>query len=325
MKTRNPLMQLWQKWTDKPVEPQREHAEDLLFSLLIMAWFVEARDPYTGGHLWRVSRYAQLLAASAGLSPSEQAQIALGGFLHDLGKIAVPDAILRKTGQLTEDEYAVIKTHPQMGFRLLSGHPLADLVSDAILLHHERPDGKGYPHGISADDLPTMAKIVGICDAFDAMTSHRPYRQGMPKERALAIIHDMAGTQFDARLSKFFISLGQTGQLDHVIGHSDEGIPLRVCPMCGPTIVVQRATLAGEHLYCRNCTGEFVVETAAHHLIATPTGRQGNPAQLEAALDRDLISSVVTDAIGNIEHESLFAAMRHSKQVSRPVSTNAAS
>lgn len=324
MKQRNPLMKLWRLWTDEPEEAQREHAEDLLFSLLIMAWFVEARDPYTGGHLWRVSRYAQLLAASAGLPASEQAQIALGGFLHDLGKIAVPDAILRKTDRLTEDEYAVIKTHPQMGFRLLSGHPLAALVSDAILLHHERPDGKGYPHGINADDLPMMAKIVGICDAFDAMTSHRPYRKGMPKDQALAIIQDMAGTQFDARLSKFFISLGQTGQLDHVIGHSDEGIPLHVCPMCGPTIVVQRTTKAGEHLYCRNCTGEFVVETAAQHVIATPTGRQGNPAQLEAPLDRSLISSIVVEAIGKIEHESLFAAMRQSKQVSSQVSTSAA-
>lgn len=314
MKNRNPLMKLWRLWRDEPAEPQREHAEDLLFSLLIMAWFVEARDPYTGGHLWRVSRYAQLLAASAGLPASEQAQIALGGFLHDLGKIAVPDAILRKAGRLTVDEYAVIQTHPQTGFRLLSGHPLLSLVGDAILLHHERPDGKGYPHGLNAEDLPMMARIVSICDAFDAMTSHRPYRQGMPKEQALTIIQDMAGTQFDTRLSKFFVSLGQTGQLDHVIGHSDDGIPLHVCPMCGPTIVVQSTTEAGEHLYCRNCTGEFVVESTNHHLSATPTGRQGTAAQLEPPLDRALISSIVVDAIGNIEHESLFAAIQQSKQ-----------
>lgn len=123
----------------------RAHSSQLLASLLTMAWFVEARDPYTGGHLWRVSRYAYLLARSARLSDGEAARIGLGGFLHDLGKVGVPDAILRKPTGLTDEEYTVIKTHPHMGSRMLAGHPLAQLVNDAVLLHHERPDGAGYP------------------------------------------------------------------------------------------------------------------------------------------------------------------------------------
>jgi len=101
--------------------------EDLLTSLLVMAWMVEARDPYTGGHLWRVSRFARLLAADAGLREADVARIAVGGFLHDLGKISVPDQILGKQDRLTDQEYDVIKIHPEIGWRLLAGHPLAAL------------------------------------------------------------------------------------------------------------------------------------------------------------------------------------------------------
>lgn len=100
-------------------------ARELLKNLLAMAWFVEARDPYTGGHLWRVSRYARLLADRAGLAEAETARVSIGGFLHDLGKIGVPDAILRKPGALTDDEYAVMKTHPDVGMAHAGGAPLA--------------------------------------------------------------------------------------------------------------------------------------------------------------------------------------------------------
>lgn len=124
--------------------PAAQH-RDLVASLLVMAWMVEARDPYTGGHLWRVSRYAELLAEALGWQPADIARVAIGGFLHDLGKIGIPDAILTKRERLTDDEYDVIRTHPDIGARLLAGHPLAALVNDAVLFHHERPDGNGYP------------------------------------------------------------------------------------------------------------------------------------------------------------------------------------
>ena len=117
------------------------HSTELVASLLKMAWFVEARDPYTGGHLWRVSRYAELLARAAGFREVDCARASLGGFLHDIGKLGLSDAILRKPGALTKDEMAIVRTHPEIGFRLLAGHPLAHLVSDAVLSHHERPDG----------------------------------------------------------------------------------------------------------------------------------------------------------------------------------------
>ncbi|MCI0555103.1 MAG: HD domain-containing protein [Anaerolineae bacterium] len=122
---------------------------ELIKSLLVMANVVEARDPYTGGHLWRVSQFAKLLSIKAGLSEVEAIQISLGGYLHDLGKVGIPDAILRKPDRLTEQEIEIIKTHPLIGGKLINAHPLSSLVCSPILEHHERLDGKGYPCGLS--------------------------------------------------------------------------------------------------------------------------------------------------------------------------------
>ena len=279
----------------------------LMASLLSMAWFVEARDPYTGGHLWRVSRYARLLADAEGLSQADAATISIGGFLHDLGKIGVPDAILRKPDRLLEDEYAIIRTHPDIGLRMLAGHPLALLVSDAVGLHHERPDGKGYPRGLKAAAIPQVARIVSICDAFDAMTSQRPYRAGMPRDKALAIVSAAAGQQFDAPLTENFVSLGQAGELDHVMGHSDQGIPLQTCPMCGPTLVLRREDQPGQHIYCRNCGGDFELVQRDDSLVATPTGKRGSAVELEPQADAALIARTVDAAVAALPVETLLA------------------
>lgn len=279
----------------------------LVSSLLMMAWFVEARDPYTGGHLWRVSRYARLLGEAAGLSAADVARVSLGGFLHDLGKIGIPDAVLRKPGALNQDEYAIVRTHPEMGWRMLAGHPLAELVKEVVYSHHERPDGKGYPRGLRAEDIHLDARIVGICDAFDAMTSNRPYRAGMSRGQALAIIRSQSGSQFDAGLSRDFLELGRRGMLDHVLGHSDDGTPLQACPMCGPTLVVKRDQQPGEHLYCRNCGGEFALEEQNAKLIARPTGRAGSPEDLQADVDHGLIRKVVAEAVGSMPIEQMLS------------------
>ena len=283
------------------------HAKPLLASLMTMAWFVEARDPYTGGHLWRVSRYAHMLALEAGLSASEAAKVSLGGFLHDIGKIGVSDAILRKPGRLTDEEFDVIRTHPDMGRRMLAGHPLSRLVQDAVHLHHERPDGQGYPQGLTGEQVPLMARIVGICDAFDAMTSHRPYRAGMAEEAALTIIQSGRGSQFDDRLAEHFLALGRKGLLEHVIGHSDDGIPLQTCPMCGPTLVVHRDHQPGQHIYCRNCSGEFKLMPTQKGLHAQPTGSMGRPKDLEPELDVQLIERTVAQAVEHLSAADLLA------------------
>jgi len=275
-----------------------KHYEELLGSLFVMAWFVEARDPYTGGHLWRVSRYAQLLARAGRLTPVQVALAGLGGFLHDLGKIGVPDAILRKPDKLTDGEYDIIKTHPTIGMRMLAAHPLAHLVRDAVLLHHERPDGKGYPFGLQRDEIPQVARLVGVCDTFDALTSARPYRSAMPIPRALGILRELSGTQLDSEWVAHFQHLGQDGVLSHIQGHSDDGIRLQECPMCGPTLVVRRDQHAGDALYCRNCTGAFVLEqTAEHALRAVATGGQGRPQDMEPEADHALIARSIHDSL----------------------------
>lgn len=300
------------RWLDPEhrIDPAKleDHAGNLLASLLTMAWFVEARDPYTGGHQWRVSRYARMLADSAGFGDADAARISLGGFLHDLGKVGVPDAILRKPGSLSGEEYAVIKTHPDIGRRMLSGHPLAALVNDAVLLHHERPDGRGYPQGLAGGAIPDSARIVGVCDAFDAMTSHRPYRAGMPRDRALAIIREFDGQQFDSRFAAVFIALGEAGRLDPVMGHSDDGIPLQSCPMCGPTLVLRQDHHAGDKIYCRNCGGEFALGAQGDMLLARPTGKTGLPADLEPEVDTTLIARTVRSMVAALPAADLLRA-----------------
>ncbi|MFV0665701.1 MAG: HD-GYP domain-containing protein [Denitromonas sp.] len=286
-----------------PVWPFARHRQDprnaqqLMHTLLVMAWVVEARDPYTGGHLWRVSRLAEMLARRAGLGERDVAHVAIGGFLHDLGKIGIPDAILRKPEPLTDEEFDVVRTHPAVGARLLAGLPLAALVADAVQAHHERPDGRGYPAGLRADDIPRDARIIGICDAFDAMTSARPYRKGMPIEAALEIIRSHLGSQFDQRLGEHFLHLTHSGIIEHIVGHSDDGIPLLDCTMCGPTLVARREQTTGDTLFCPRCTGEYQLTTGTDgKLEARPTGRVGLAADLAPVADSGLIQRFLDGA-----------------------------
>lgn len=304
------LLQQSDRWPSTAPVPAAVSAQpaDLLASLMTMAWFVEARDPYTGGHLWRVSRYARLLAQHAGYGDAEAARFSLGGFLHDLGKVGVADAILRKADRLTEEEYAVIRTHPNIGQRMLAGHPLAALVNDAVLLHHERPDGKGYPRGLCGDSIPAMARLVSICDAFDAMTSHRPYRAGMARDTALDILREHRGTQFDTHLTDCMVELGQSGALDHVMGHSDDGIPLHSCPMCGPTLVLRREHQAGDRVYCRACCGEFELGAGRAGFGVKMTGKRGLATDLEPEADPDLIARTVREAVAALPVNELMRA-----------------
>lgn len=282
-----------------PAAAPREHAdaESLLASLLAMAWVVEARDPYTGGHLWRVARYAALLCERAGAPASQAARVCIGGFLHDLGKVGVPDAILRKPAALSEQEFDIIRTHPAVGARLLAGHPLSDWVFDAVLMHHERPDGRGYPGGLSDADIPYAPRVIGICDAFDAMTSTRPYRPGLPVEQALEVVSSQLGRQFDQALGRQFLALGADGLLNHIAGHSDDGIPLQHCLTCGPTLVMRREQACGDVLFCRNCGAEYRLGIAREDgaLRATSTGRQGQARDLEPVADAAQIQRFIRD------------------------------
>ena len=265
----------------------------LLASLVTMAWFVEARDPYTGGHLWRVSRYATLLAEAAGGSGTEAALAGLGGLLHDIGKIGIPDQVLRKPGPLTPDEQATIRTHPIIGHRMLSGHPLASWVSPVILMHHERPDGRGYPRGLEESEVPFLARVVAVADTFDAITSSRTFRPSRPMALALEELAKAADTQLDTGLVQHLVTLARAGVFDDIVAHSDHGIPLSHCPACGPTVVIRRDQRPGDPVFCRNCGHGFRIEQSAGGPVATPTESRATAEELAPVADEALIAKLV--------------------------------
>ncbi len=265
----------------------------LLKSLLIMADIIEARDPYTGGHVWRVSQFAKLLATKAGLPEDEVIKISIAAYLHDMGKVGIPDDILRKAEALTNEEYAIIKTHPSIGYKLLGGHPLAELVASAANEHHERVDGKGYPNGLHGAQLSLIARIVSIVDAFDAMTSTRPYRKGMPVEVALKRLSEGAGTQFDSGLVNDMCELGHAGDLAHVVGHAAEGIPIVTCPHCGPVIAIPRNTKNGDIVYCRACHGQLELHQQGNTFRAEMTGMTNDPRNLEPRTNEDAVQDLL--------------------------------
>ncbi len=180
-----------------------------------LAAAVDARDRYTQNHSQNVAEYASLLAMDLGLPPNQVRLIRIAGLLHDVGKIGVSDSILRKPGALTEEERAKIMEHPELGERILSATIFTEILP-WVLSHHERWDGAGYPHGIAGEEIPLEARILAVCDAYDAMVSDRPYRQGMDHAAAIREIRRSAGTQFDPYIAKTFVALCDAG-----------GVPMR--------------------------------------------------------------------------------------------------
>ena len=176
-------------------------------SLQGLANALEAKDAYTRGHSERVAALAEQTAVAAGLAKAAAATVAQAGLLHDLGKIAVPEAILRKPGPLTPDEWQVMRRHPLTGAHIVA--PL-DFFSEAAVIvrhHHERYDGSGYPDGLQGEAIPLGARIVAIADVYDALTSDRPYRRGLPADGAIQRLKDEAGRTLDGPLTTVFVDL----------------------------------------------------------------------------------------------------------------------
>jgi len=149
---------------------------------------IDAKDCYTAGHSERVASFAQCIAKRMGLSAKECDRIHMAGLLHDVGKIGIPDSVLKKPDKLTDEEFEIIKTHPFIGYSILRHLTNIDYVLPGVLLHHEAFDGSGYPQGLQGHDIPLMARILAVSDAFDAMTSTRPYRKALPLEKAAFIL-----------------------------------------------------------------------------------------------------------------------------------------
>lgn len=165
------------------------------------------KNPREELHSQRVSKYCTKIGQAMNLSKDKINSLTVAAILHDIGKIAIDDQILDKPGKLTDKEYEMIKKHPEIGYRILSASKQYAEISNDILHHHERMDGKGYPSGIKGEDIPLNARIISVADAYDAMVFSRPYRASLTKEEAIKELKDNAGTQFDPMIVKAFINV----------------------------------------------------------------------------------------------------------------------
>jgi len=190
------------------VERKTQEKESLeLHVVQTLAEAIDAKDSYTNGHSGRVAAYSREIARRAGYSVKAQNEIFMMGLLHDVGKIGVPDAVINKPGRLTDEEFAKIKNHPVMGARILKTiREMPKLVTGARW-HHERYDGRGYPDGLKGTDIPEEARIIGVADAYDAMTSNRSYRESMPQSKVREQIEGGRGTQFDPRFADIMLQM----------------------------------------------------------------------------------------------------------------------
>ncbi len=181
------------------LETSGEHALQLLSAV------IDAKDQYTRRHCQGVARWAVALAEELGLPEREVEKVRQAGLLHDIGKIALSEAILRKPGRLTPDEYRLCQDHPEVGYRIINRCATMKDVAEMVLYHQERYDGGGYPRGLSGEKIPLGARILSIADAYDAMRTDRVYRSALPLDRAKAELRRGQGTQFDPSLVDIFL------------------------------------------------------------------------------------------------------------------------
>ena len=194
----------------KTEEVMAQHEKLARMSMQIVSTLsgaIDAKDTYTNGHSTRVAEYSRDIARRAGFSETVQEDIYMMGLLHDVGKIGIPDAIINKPARLTDEEYSVIKSHPLMGAGILKNITEFPKLSTGARWHHERYDGKGYPDGISGEEIPTEARIIAVADAYDAMSSRRSYRDVLPQAQVRAEVEKGKGTQFDPVFADIMLSM----------------------------------------------------------------------------------------------------------------------
>jgi HD-GYP domain-containing protein (c-di-GMP phosphodiesterase class II) len=190
---------------------QLEEQASALRSSVICAFnqLLDLKDLNTGVHSTRLAEWGMRVGQELGLEEAELQSLEVAALLHDIGKVGIPDAILRKPGRLDQDEYALMKRHPEYGWAVLRMLPGFGRAALDILHHHENLDGTGYPAGLKGSEIPIVSRIVTVIDAFDAMVSSRPYRAGLPHEEAIRRLIESSGTQFDPAVVQCFISFAQ--------------------------------------------------------------------------------------------------------------------
>lgn len=227
---------------------------DFQTTLTLLADAIELRDHYTVGHTWRVTNFSGAIAEELGWDEERKRIVEMGGVLHDLGKLAIEDAILRKPGRLTDEEMAKMRVHPERGADLMRDCGKLKPLIACCLNHHERYDGKGYPTGLAGDDIPMEGRILAVADTFDAMTSNRPYRKGLDPEIAIEELEKNKGTQFDPECVDAFVRAYRSGKIDHILQvYHDQDEKSIVCPFCSTYVRMPEDVQPSDILECHVC------------------------------------------------------------------------
>ena len=216
------LLDLIRLQRDLHAEVERKTKEIEGLSLHVvhtLADAIDAKDAYTKGHSGRVAEYSREIAKRAGYSIERQEEIYMMGLLHDVGKIGVPDAVINKPGRLTDEEFEKIKAHPGRGAKILQNIEEMPQLAIGARWHHERFDGRGYPDGLSGEDIPEEARIIAVADAYDAMTSNRSYRDIIPQEVVKGELEKGSGTQFDPQFAAIMLEIIKEDVEYKLVGH----------------------------------------------------------------------------------------------------------
>ena len=200
--------------TRRLVVQTKRDAEIIEQAISAFMGFIDAKDPSTTGHSRRVAVYAKKLAQRMGFSQSECERVYYIGLMHDCGKIGIPDAVLKKPGKLTEEEYEIIKTHTTQGEKILQDFTSIEGIKEGALYHHERYDGLGYPSGLKGEEIPLIARIICVADSFDVMNSERCYKNRLTKDDIIEQMQTNSGTQFDPKIVECFMGMLMDGTIE---------------------------------------------------------------------------------------------------------------
>lgn len=266
---------------------------------------LEQKDPYTHGHSQRVERHAYRTAAAMGLSVGEIEALRLAAALHDVGKIRVPDRVLRKPGRLTDEERVIVEEHVVVGAWMISSVGSADVVS-SVRHHHERWDGRGYPDGLASTDIPLFARIIAVADAYDAITSTRPYRASSGREHAVSVLRAEAGTQFDPMIVEAFV----------------DALPVRL-PVAGALVLLAGPAALGRRLAMwlkRFGGGQLAPAAASLGAVIALGAFMSGPALVPPIPNRTVVQAPST----SVEQTSAEPQEREDKEIAVPDSQPAA-
>jgi HD-GYP domain-containing protein (c-di-GMP phosphodiesterase class II) len=216
-----------------------ENRELFLGTVKALAAAIDGKDPYTRGHSERVSRFSIAIAQGLGLPDEEIEKIRISALLHDVGKIGIDDKILKKPSALTDEEFAVMKQHPQKGYKIMSQIPAMKEFLPGMYMHHEMINGQGYPQGLKGEEIPLQARIVSVADTFDAMTTDRPYQKAMKFEEALALIKKFVGTRYDDQVVASLVAACDSGQITPGRVRLKRPVKETASPVASPSTVEQ--------------------------------------------------------------------------------------